>query len=89
MRRSLSVEETLIRYLRQECLSTAGNTSLAEDTDLFEAGIVDSAGLISFISFVEKEYEITVPDEDLLPQNFSSVARIAHYIRSHRKLHAA
>lgn len=77
-----SIEQTLTAYIREECLPKNGVLPLDEHDDLFQRGIVDSAGLISFIGFVEREYALSIPDEDLLPQNFASIASIAAYIRS-------
>jgi acyl carrier protein len=77
-----SIEEELLRHIRDEYLSKTSREEIASDTNLFETGTVDSAGLLSFISFIENKYGISVPDEDLLPENFVCVARIADYIRT-------
>jgi acyl carrier protein len=58
--------------------------SYENDENLFDAGILDSAGLISFITFIEHSFDLTIPDEDLLPKYFSSVSAIASYIRSRK-----
>jgi acyl carrier protein len=83
------IEETLAAYLREECLPRNSIATLAYDQNLFEAGIVDSAGLISFIDFVETTFGLTVPDEDLLPENFVSLSAIADYIRARRQVNDA
>ena len=46
------------------------------DTDLFDAGILDSMGMIEFISEIEKGFNIRIPDQDLIPQNFWSIEAI-------------
>ncbi|MBK7631251.1 MAG: acyl carrier protein [Ignavibacteriaceae bacterium] len=78
------IEENLLAYIQKECLSKNNKIVPGFEDNLFDAGIVDSAGLISFIAYIEKEYKITVPDEDLLPENFKSVSVIAKYIRSQK-----
>ncbi len=83
--RTAELEEFLLDYIRNECLSKNSSGLPGYGDDLFEAGIVDSAGLISFIAFIEKEFSITIPDEDLLPENFKSVSAIAGYIRKNMK----
>lgn len=55
-----------------------------DSQNLFESGVLDSAGLVSFIGEIEDEFQVTVPDEDLLPENFQSIAAMAAYIRSRR-----
>ncbi len=83
--RGTPIEETLSDYLKEECLPRNITVQIDYHQNLFEAGIVDSAGLISFVGFVEKEFGLVVPDEDLLPENFVSISAIAHYIRTHQQ----
>lgn len=40
----------------------------------------DSTQLLEFILNLEKEFDIIIPDEDLVPDNFSSLQAIAEYI---------
>ena len=81
-----TIESKLASYIREECLSRNNKAELRYYTNLFDAGIVDSAGLISFICFMEKEFDISIPDEDLLPENFVSITSIATYIRTHQQV---
>jgi acyl carrier protein len=81
-----AIEETLAAYLREECLPRNSLVRVTYGQNLFEAGIVDSAGLISFIGFVEVKFGLTVPDEDLLPENFVSLSAIANYIRARQQV---
>jgi acyl carrier protein len=80
--KSAVIEDILLDYIQKECLPQNNKVELGHDVNLFDAGIVDSAGLISFIAFIEIEFNIKIPDEDLLPENFISVSVIANYIRS-------
>lgn len=57
------------------------NKGLTDDTSLTEAGIVDSTGILEMISFLEKEFSITIQDEELIPDNLDSVERISQFIR--------
>lgn len=53
------------------------------EESLFEAGVLDSFALPDMVSALEKEFSITVPDADLTPRKFDSLARIADYIDVH------
>ena len=79
------VEKKLLFYIQKECLPKNSDVAPGLEEDLFDAGIVDSAGLISFIAYIELEYNISIPDEDLLPENFKSISAITKYISS--KMH--
>ena len=50
------------------------------DQSLIQSGIVDSTGLLELVSFVESKYALSVPDDDLLPENFETIANISAYI---------
>jgi acyl carrier protein len=78
-----AIEAKLAAYVVAECLPKNSGVALAYDQNLFESGIVDSAGLVSYIGYIEREFNLAIPDEDLLPENFKSIAAIADYIRKH------
>ena len=56
-----------------------------ENTNLIERGIIDSMSLVRLISFLEENYEIQVQDEDIVPENFSSLNKISTFISERRK----
>ena len=80
------IETVLWAYIREQCLPQGTTMEFADTRNLFESGILDSAGLISFVGFVERTFNLTIPDEDLVPANFVSIAMIAEYIRSKQQV---
>jgi acyl carrier protein len=54
---------------------------LDDTTSFLQHGILDSTGVLELVAFVEREYGITVTDQELLPTNFDSLAALAAYIR--------
>ncbi len=61
------------------------NKRTAPDSDesLFDAGYLDSFALTDLVNALEKEFHIRIPDSDLNPARFESIARIEEYIGSH------
>ena len=53
---------------------------LQDDTSFLDEGIVDSTGIIELVAFVEKSFSIVVEDDDIVPENFDSIANIAKYL---------
>jgi acyl carrier protein len=47
---------------------------------LLESGMLDSMGVLEVVTFIEHEYSIGVSDEDLVPENFQNIDRIAAFI---------
>ena len=59
-----------------------------EDNDSFlEHGIIDSTGVLQLVAFLEETYNITIEDEELIPQNLDSVEAVSAYVS--RKLNGA
>ncbi len=58
------------------------SVSLEPDDSLFDAGLLDSFALPDMVSALEREFGIKVPDSDLTPRKFESIASIERYIES-------
>jgi acyl carrier protein len=58
----------------------ADPTQLADDASLLDAGIVDSTGVLEVVQFLENEFGLTVQDDEIVPENVDSIARIAAFI---------
>ncbi len=53
------------------------------EESLFESGLLDSFALPDVVSALEEEFSIKVPDADLTPRKFDSIARMEAYIEAH------
>jgi acyl carrier protein len=54
-----------------------------QDSDpLLESGVLDSLGVLDLVSFVEQEYSVHVADDELTPENFQNIDRIAAFVES-------
>ncbi|MCZ7609063.1 MAG: acyl carrier protein [Ignavibacterium sp.] len=51
------------------------------DTDFFDEGIIDSTGVIELVSFLEERFNISVDDEELIPENLSSLQNINLFLQ--------
>jgi acyl carrier protein len=52
------------------------------DESLFDSGFLDSFALPDMVAELETEFGIKIPDSDLNPRKFESIARIQSYIES-------
>jgi acyl carrier protein len=59
--------------LRQSGLSGP----LERDVDLFDAGLVDSIGIVELIAFLERRFEVEISDEFLLSPEFGTLEGLA------------
>ena len=51
---------------------------------LFDSGFLDSFDLPDMVSALEQEFQIKIPDSDLNPRKFESIARIESYVESRK-----
>ena len=55
---------------------------LKYDDDILNTGLVDSIGVIKLITFIEEEFGLKVPPEEMVIENFISVAAIERFLES-------
>ena len=52
------------------------------DTSLITGGYMDSFSMVAVLVFIEKEFEVKIPNKDANPNNFDTVNKIAELINS-------
>jgi acyl carrier protein len=71
------VAERLRKFLVKQfpAMKNVGN-----EEPLLNNGLIDSLGVLDVVAFIEKEFGISVSDEDLLPENFGSVRSLSNFV---------
>ncbi|WP_329086508.1 MULTISPECIES: phosphopantetheine-binding protein [unclassified Streptosporangium] len=73
--------EVLIKsFLIKEFMPDVEASELATDYDLLANGVVDSLGLLKLIAWIETEFDITVDDAALDPDNFRTIDAIDAFV---------
>ena len=52
------------------------------EESLFDSGLLDSFALPDMVGALEQEFGVQIPDSDLHPRKFESIARIESYLES-------
>lgn len=72
-----------IRTFIQEDLNKGRvRDELTDDYPLIENNVIDSLGIFEMVQFLEREFGVAVEDEDLLLENFGTIADIAQLVGS-------
>ena len=58
------------------------DAKLSVDTPLFEKGIIDSTGILELVAFIEDNFKVTVGDDELIQDNFSSVNSMDKFLQT-------
>jgi len=73
-----TIADKIKKFLLQQFPATK---NVGNDDSLLNNGLIDSLGILEVVAFMEKEFGITVSDEDLLPENFGSVGSLINFIQ--------
>jgi acyl carrier protein len=75
---------TIPQLGREEILATRApdksHVDFTDSSSLIESGILDSVGVFTLVAFLERQFRIDVPDEDLVWKNFETVDAITRFV---------
>jgi len=54
--------------------------NLNKDESLLDSGLVDSTGILEVVSFLEQNYNVSVEDDEMVPDNLDSITKISNFI---------
>jgi len=72
-------------YIVREYLEEGDDREVTESTRLISGGIVDSFSMVSLKRFLEKKYQIQIPDAEATPDAFDTVQNIVALVQRFSK----
>jgi acyl carrier protein len=55
---------------------------LEDQTSFMEGAIIDSTGILELVNYLENDFNITISDDELLPENLDSINNIANFLEN-------
>ncbi len=77
-----SKHEIIIKFIQDNLLTGKGDIRLLPEDDLLGSGLLDSMGVMRLVGFVEENFTIKIPPEDIVIENFMDVNAITNYVES-------
>jgi len=71
----------IIRCYIVENFLFGDDSGLEDDTSFLDEGILDSTAVLELVGFIEKEFSITVEDEEVVPDNLDSIFNIVNFLK--------
>jgi len=71
------MHDVIREYVIDEYLEDDDDREVENDSPLITGGIVDSFSMVSLKRFLERKYDISIPDADASPEAFNSVNLIS------------
>lgn len=75
-----SIAKVIRSYIAENILFSGNAYPYADETSFLDEGVLDSMNVLQLVTFVEKQFDIPVDDQDIVPDNFDSVSRLSRYI---------
>jgi acyl carrier protein len=82
----MELEAQIQRFVSQNLLFSDQGYCFNNNASFIQEGIIDSMGVMELATFVNTELGVQVDPQDVTPENFDSVNKLAGYVR--RKLAA-
>jgi len=77
-----SIYEPIKQFIIENVILKDESGVITDELNLREMGILDSLSTLSLISFIERNFDLTLEPEDVEESNFYSIASIANFVRS-------
>jgi acyl carrier protein len=74
------IRESLKKFILDNILFEDDENAVKYDDSFMQKGIIDSTGILEIVNFIEDEYEISVDDDELVPENLDSINNLARFI---------
>jgi acyl carrier protein len=80
----MNIEYALERYIIEEIQKGDDRMRIGANQSLISSGFIDSLSLLQLISYIEEEFDVTIDDSDVTPDNFETISLMKELIE--RKL---
>jgi len=77
----MTTEATLRKFIMENYMFTEDDNELKNDHSFLDMGILDSMGILEVIALLEDDFNITVEDEEMIPENLDSINNLLAYIQ--------
>jgi len=81
--------DTITQWIKRAAESRLPDIEVRADTPIIENGLLDSIEILNLVGFLEEEFEIALPVEEFVPENFASANAIAALVTRLRAVQPA
>ncbi len=78
----MSNTQVITSYIVREFLPDVHESELDQDYDLLKNGVIDSLALLRVVDWIAAEFDVSIEDLDLSPDNFRTVGNIDALVAS-------
>jgi acyl carrier protein len=76
----MTMREQIREFILTELVTGGEGVDLPDSARLIDEGIIDSFGIMNLLGFIEENFSIEIMPEELMPENFASIATISDFL---------
>lgn len=80
----MEIRSEIRQYIVDSFMMGRDADELADEGSLLDLGIIDSTGVLELVGFLEETYDISVEDEELVPDNLDTVNNLVSFVERKR-----
>lgn len=77
------MKDIILTYIQKEILQTEDDP-ITSDEDLLTTGLLDSMAAMRLVGFLEEQFELTIPPEDMVIEHFMTVDNMVEYLEERK-----
>jgi acyl carrier protein len=77
----IQIASSLRQFIKENFLF-GQDLALADHDSLLELGVIDSTGVLELVTFIEDRYQVSIEDEELVPENLDSIENLVRFIEA-------
>jgi acyl carrier protein len=81
----VDIKDRIRDYIAENLLFSDAGYTYDDSASFLEEHIIDSLGILELVYFVEENFGVSILDQELIPDNFDSVDKLAAYIARKQK----
>jgi acyl carrier protein len=76
------IKAELRGFIAESILFSSDGYQYADETSFLDHGILDSMSIMDLVLHVETVFNVKIEDQEITPDNFDSIEKLAAYIES-------
>jgi acyl carrier protein len=76
-----AIASILRQHIAENMLFSSNGYPYPDDASFLENSIIDSMNVMELVAFLEETLGIQINDDEIVPENFDSVTRLAEFVQ--------